>query len=345
MTEYSPNMKPNRGSDELIEALRVLESNPLKKLELNQGFFIPIDNLSVLRISGPDAKEFLNAQMTTDVGPLEEGKKSVISGYCNPKGRLIAVILIIRLQNDYILVTDSKILSNLEKKLKIYILRLKVTLNRDNSLIPFGLISSQVSGLIEKIEKHLDPNDSIFSTIMSGFQQARWQNHGGALIIINRSNLASICAIVDEFMFRGTIKQWNLFEIRSGTPRVTTETSEMFIPQSLNLDLLGGVNFQKGCYPGQEIVARVRYLGKIKQRMGRAFISKNPIPAPGELLFLDQSGKKRAGAVVNSASFSTKPGGELLLTVPTEIKLNSKLYWNGSKNAIELTHTPTPNDN
>ena len=98
-------------------------------------------------------------------------------------------------------------------------------------------------------------------------------------------------------MFRGTIKQWNLFEIRSGTPRVTTETSEMFIPQSLNLDLLGGINFQKGCYPGQEIVARVRYLGKIKQRMFKIKTeSKSLVSAGSEI----HHGTKKVGTVVIS---------------------------------------------
>ncbi len=338
MTENSHNYKGNQTLDPLTKALTVFESSPITKLKSKQGFFIPIDNLGVLRISGPDSLEFLNAQLTVDISTLEKGKP-LIAGYCNPKGRLLSIILITRLHDEYIIVTDSTILLNLEKKLNIYILRLKVTLQIDNSLKIFGLIGPQTSDLIEKIKKKLEYNNSDFSTIMPEFEHTGWENHLGTLFVMSSSNLSSLHSIIDEFTFKETTKLWNLFEIRSGTPRVTVTTSEMFIPQSLNLDLLGGINFQKGCYPGQEIVARVRYLGKIKQRMGRALVLDHPTPPIGTSLFLDPSGKKRAGKVVNSVEFSTKTGGELLVTIPTGMETQSKLYWDGSKEGITLTHT------
>jgi len=97
---------------------------------------------------------------------------------------------------------------------------------------------------------------------------------------------------------------WQLHDIQSGIPEVTAETSEAFIPQMVNLELIGGVNFQKGCYPGQEIVARTHYLGKPNRRMYRASIASNEAPQANENIFSEQDGEQAVGKIVSAVKLA-----------------------------------------
>jgi folate-binding protein YgfZ len=103
-----------------------------------------------------------------------------------------------------------------------------------------------------------------------------------------------------------TYKTWELHDIQSGIPQVTEETSEAFIPQMVNFELIGGVNFQKGCYPGQEIVARTHYLGKPNRRMYRITIESENYPLPGTNIFSEKNGDQAVGKIVSAQSSSNE---------------------------------------
>jgi folate-binding protein YgfZ len=107
---------------------------------------------------------------------------------------------------------------------------------------------------------------------------------------------------------------WSWLDIMAGLPTVLPETSEAFVPQMANLEILGGVNFKKGCYPGQEIVARMQYLGRLKQRMFRAHVDSPQRPMPGLDVHCPEFGEQSAGAVVD-AQPSPRGGYDLLAVI------------------------------
>ena len=127
--------------------------------------------------------------------------------------------------------------------------------------------------------------------------------------------------------------------MRSGFARITPATQENFIPQSVNLDLIGGVSFSKGCYPGQEIVARVRYLGRLKHRMARALITHGELPAPGDPVFLDAKTTQRAGTVINAVGLPSGTG-ELLATVPLTSSTGAEFPVDQAGRSIRLVELP-----
>jgi folate-binding protein YgfZ len=109
---------------------------------------------------------------------------------------------------------------------------------------------------------------------------------------------------------------WEWLEIANGLPWITAATQDQFVPQMANLELIGGVNFRKGCYPGQEIVARMQYLGQPKRRLFLAHVDAEASPAPGESLVADDAGGQSAGTVVNAAP-APHGGFDLLAVVQT----------------------------
>jgi hypothetical protein len=107
---------------------------------------------------------------------------------------------------------------------------------------------------------------------------------------------------------------WDWLDIMAGIPGVHPETSDAFVPQMANLEIVGGVNFKKGCYPGQEIVARMQYLGKLKQRMYRARFEGNTQPHPGDSIFAPDFPGQSAGTVV-AAQPAPDNGFDLLAVI------------------------------
>ena len=302
---------------------------------LAETIVVPIDSIGVLRISGPDAEEFLQAQLTSDISNILPNS-SAIAGYCNPKGRLLAVFTIFREKDDYLLISESETLLKVEKTLSMYILRLKVNLVIDRSLIPIGFIGGELDQIMRKLrEAGVGKGDTI-NFIKEPYVSFVWPNHPGLLALLPEFCVKAVWPIVAEHAKIGHPRHWDLFEIRAGIARITLGTTTTLIPQSVNLDQINGVSFTKGCYPGQEIVARVRYLGRLKHRMGRAVFSGDSIPKPGDPVFTDMSRTHRAGSIVNAAGFSSSTGGELLITIPVQTSIDTVFYLNDTDSTIRL---------
>jgi folate-binding protein YgfZ len=133
---------------------------------------------------------------------------------------------------------------------------------------------------------------------------------------------------------------WEWLEIANGLPWITAATQDQFVPQMANLELIGGVNFRKGCYPGQEIVARTQYLGKPKRRLFLAHVDAEASPAPGESLVADGAGDQSAGTVVNAAS--APDGGFDLLAVVQTASADTATVRLGSSTGPALRFRPLP---
>ena len=258
--------------------------------------FIVLDKTSTIKVEGDDRIQFLQGQLTQDINLISQSK-ALYAGFCNPKGRLLAFMLCYAAYDAIHIQLDSSIKESILKKLKMYVLRAKVSLNLlEDTFTLIGFVGSQA--LIErdiKIPKnHLDIvqcDDLIIMRI--GQDGERYQLMGEAFKVSEfiKLNFAKYSTM--------SVDDWNNLDILDGIPDIYPTTQEAFIPQSLNMDLIEGINFKKGCYTGQEIVARTHYLGKVKRRMYRAFVKSTSDFIPGDKI-LSRNGED-IGQLVRSA--------------------------------------------
>lgn len=249
--------------------------------------FARLTRYGLLSVTGDDARDFLHAQLTNDVLHLPP-ERAALAGWCSPKGRLLASFLVVPASQGFLLQLARDLVPAVLKRLSMFVLRSKVRIaDESDGWLQFGLW-----GAAPGIEMPQPPMG------VSGKE---------GLIVVNVGDgrflaLARDSAILDGKSAAVAESRWALDEIRAGRPLITAATQDQFVPQMVNLEKLGGIDFQKGCYPGQEIVARAQYRGQVKRRMVRL-----PAPAGAEL----RPGQEfNGGIVVDSA------GGELLAVMP-----------------------------
>ncbi|MDO7598163.1 MAG: hypothetical protein MUR51_10920 [Pseudomonadota bacterium] len=232
------------------------------------SYFMTLDQLGVLEVEGEDAQSLLQNLLTNDVAALAVNQ-SQLTGLCNPKGRLLAIFLLLRRSSGYQLILPKVMIAGLQQRLTMYILRSKVTITdaSDNmtcmglTLAPNGIINSRV--LPEDLYQASEHDDSVL--IKYPGSQPRF------LCIGLSSQVTTFTAeLLEQDWQLAAESDWELLDIEAGSPIVRPETKEQFTPQQVNLDLVNGVSFKKGCYPGQEIVARLHYLGTPSRRMFQA---------------------------------------------------------------------------
>lgn len=293
---------------------------------LKAGFVAPLPHLGLLQFSGDDAISLLDRLLTNELTRLPN-TSACLTGLCTPKGRLIASFLAWKSNGNVILQCEKAIQSTVENRLKMYVLRDKVTitdLNSDTALIGLGGEACET------------PLKTLFPELPST-PYACIQNDYGTLIrmsdvfgspryqwIGETEKQAEYLAIWGRDLPLTNEKTWQMSEIEAGIPQITQETQEFFVPQMINYELIGGVNFKKGCYIGQEIVARTQYLGKSKRRMLLADLSAdtNITPHDGQDVFADEN-EHASGKIVNVQK--TRQGFVCLLSLPTDIAANSRI--------------------
>lgn len=257
-----------------------------------------LGHLSLLRVGGDDAGDFLQNQLTVDLRSLG-ADRSMLAGYCNPKGRLLCIFRITREETGWVLQLPSGLREATMERLRRYVLRAKVELSVDTR-VGIGVCGKTVARGLERIAVELPVGDggvahSGESTItrLSGDGRPRFQIVGPVDSCVSLwEKLGRHATAVGSWT-------WARLDILAGTPTLSASTCETFIPQMVNLDLLGGVSFRKGCYPGQEIVARMHYLGKLKQRMARFRVDAEDRPLPGDRVYTRGNGAP-TGTVVDA---------------------------------------------
>lgn len=253
--------------------------------------------LAVLTVAGKDAAKFLQGQITCNVNDIIETQSS-LGALCNPKGRVIATFLLVKKADAFLMILPKVLLAPVKERLQKYILRSDVQLtdsSDDLCLIGLGYPSGQPG---------LSLPEPLFST--------RRQD----AIFINLSPARDRCLVISEPETAITLwaawtgergfrpensEQWRYLDINAGLPWLTLETSEEFIPQMLNLDKLGGISFNKGCYTGQEIVARTHYLGKAKREMFLAECTSSTAPEPNMTIIDKSAGAEQSLGTVLTA--------------------------------------------
>jgi len=265
---------------------------------------------SLLRFSGVDAQTFLHGQLTCDVAALQVGI-STYGGYCTPKGRLLATFLLWNAGGTYTMLLPTTLSEPIRKRLMMYVLRAKVNvedITPDHACV--GVHGADAANSLAEVPERLHGVVERDGVTVIELPVARY------LTVMPRAQVK--LADGDEV--------WNGLDIAAGIPFITPATQEEFVPQMVNLDLIGGLSYSKGCYPGQEIVARTHYLGKLKQRMYRASVAAPA--APGDKLYCAEFGDQSAGMIVTAAPVAE--GRHEVLAVMHSAHAKSAAYHLGS---------------
>ena len=299
---------------------------PLAAGELADGFVAAVTDLGIIAVEGSDAASFLHNQLTNDVEHLGRSEAR-LAGYCTPKGRLQATFLYWRSStaepDTVYLQLPRAIQPPLQKRLTMFVLRAKAKLRDATGEAPFAAVLGLGGAKAETaLRRHVaelpgapyGKVDGAFGTVIRladafGAPRYLW-------LTTAESASSALPGLAGELALGGN-QAWQLAAIHAGVPQVTAATQEQFVPQMVNLELLGGVNFKKGCYPGQEIVARSQYLGKLKRRTALATVA-NPAARAGDEVFSMADPGQPCGMVVNAAA-NGLGGADLLV----EMKLDA----------------------
>jgi tRNA-modifying protein YgfZ len=249
-------------------------------------YFTVLPDYGVLQAAGPDSAGFLQGQLTNDIVKSASSSNLQLSGYCTPKGRLLASFWVAKHSDSLIdLVLSRGLAESVRKRLSMFVMRSKTKLldqSSERTVLGFNARANDAGGqlALEKavlIAQKLDPESRVWH-----FDEP---DNGRALMIVSHTALAALIAELACFAQPVASDVWRYTEIQRGLARITPLTAELFVPQMVNFELVGGVNFKKGCYPGQEIVARSQYLGKLKRRSLLAYASS--APKAGSDVFID----------------------------------------------------------
>lgn len=259
--------------------------------ELHNTYY-PLDHFAVIEVAGDDAARFLQGQLTCNVTELNEIKGN-IAAFCNPKGRVISTLLLIKQESSFIVILPRSLVDTVAKKLRMYILRAKVVLtDRSESTQLLGLLCPEASDRVPTASETFGVSHTPFVAIRLPSSTPRF------LCLINDMSITPQLDALRSANFRErSADEWRWQDITTALPWFDAPRSEQFIPQMLNLDLLGGVSFNKGCYTGQEIVARTHFLGKSKRQLYLAECG-DALEKSGKFSVLDAATLEKQGEVL-----------------------------------------------
>ena len=280
----------------------------------------PLAHLGLIQAQGEDALPFLHNLMTNDVKSLAENDLRR-AGFCTAKGRLMTDFLIWRTDDGVMLQLSADVLAPILKKLSMYVLRAKVKLSdASNALARIGLAGPQAIALLQQVglPQAATMQQQVFADgVVLGLGEQRFE------IVIATAKAAALWQALSTIAQPVGIAAWRSLDIAAGVPLITAPIVEAFVPQMVNLELIGGVSFKKGCYPGQEIVARTHYLGKVKRRMYRAHTDATVLA--GTSVYAPETGDQACGTVVSSAP-AAQGGVDLLFSAQSSTVANGEIH-------------------
>ncbi len=277
---------------------------------LEQNWVIcPLSQYGLIRFSGEDSQAFLQGQLSSDVRALDVNSAQY-SSYSTPKGRMLASFLVSRQQDDYVLQIAAELQASIQKRLSMFIMRSKTKASDANTdWVQIGVAgpaaSAQIAAFFGSVPAAMTVQHHANASII-GLEGDRFQ------IMASPEAMATLWTeLISKGAQAAGTSVWQLTEIRAGSPWVTAATQEEFVPQMANMELIGGVNFKKGCYPGQEIVARMQYLGKTKRRTYRMHVDSRDVLAGQDVYSSDSDGQ--ASGKIMLAAPSPAGGSEVLV--------------------------------
>lgn len=293
--------------------------NPTRELKLagNGDIIIDLSHTGLISIRGEDAESFLQGQFTNDIR-LVDAEHAQISGYCSPKGRLLSNFLIFKHADCYLLRLPKVLVEDTIKRLRMFVLMAKVVIeDASESYIHIGYYGPNTEKELQD-KLGLIPTEDFSSLQINELTVIRLPGNNPRFEVLG--SLDKIKKLWDNLNVNAApagSEVWDWLSIQSGLPLITPQTVDAFVPQMVNMQLINGISFKKGCYTGQEIVARMQYLGKLKRRMYLAHVDANTRPQEGDPLFSASSKSGQGtGKIVN---ISPAPDGGFDLLAVIEI--------------------------
>ncbi len=280
----------------------------------------------VIEVSGSEAGAFLQAILTQDILALDD-HAATFSALCNAKGRALGLLRVVRHEGRFFVITRADIAESLQKRLQMYVLRRDVDLRPANRWVALGVMlpaparcpfdDPAACEVIERLVRQKGEEDA-----------PRWPadvDEQGRLFL--REDIDGTCriAILGEYDRMAPLVEqaseasltfpavWDRAEIEDRLPEVNAQTVEHYVPQWINLDELGAFSLKKGCYPGQEVIARMHYLGKPNRRLFAGHVLALDSPAPGTPV--ETADGTPAGEVVRSAPLPDDSGSRVLVVI------------------------------
>ena len=286
----------------------------LRSIE-NSSVLCDLSHCALLDIHGEDAASFMQGQFCNDVRDVSDAH-SQLNGHCTPKGRLLANFRLFRQDGHYYLRLPAALRDTLSKRLRLYVLRAKVSIaDAPESWVGFGFAGPDADQVLHAaLGAAPAQTDAVIAAkgvivLRVPGPQPRFEIYGESAALQSLWNTLATGAR------RVGASIWPLLDIRSGLATILPQTAEAFVPQMVNLQQVGGVSFTKGCYPGQEVVARMQYLGKLKRRMYRAHIATETAPQPGESLYTAHAETGQDAGMIVDAQAVPQGGYEVLAVV------------------------------
>ncbi len=290
---------------------------------------VALTHLSVIRARGAEATKFLHGQLTNDFSML--GLSQVrLAGFCSAKGRLQASFVAWKLAHDDVLLLCSvSVLPATLKRLAMFVLRMQCKLSDATAELGLcGVVGPTAQAMLADLQVW-EKRD------VDGASLIRLPDVNG----LRRGIRAGAAPLTPTSIPTLTLDAWRWLEVQSGLPTIEAATVDQFVPQMLNFELVGGVDFKKGCYPGQEIVARSQYRGTIKRRM--FLFDSDAAAAPGQEVFHSGEPGQPAGMVANAAPHPGDTGTSLLVEVKLAALQEGSLHL-GSAQGPTLRRAPMP---
>ncbi len=295
LTEQGASIDPENATE-----IRHFGAQPAS-VAVPENFVAPLTDLGLIQFTGEDSATFLHSQLTNDVTHLSNNSAR-LAGYCTAKGRLLATFMIWKNAHDIVLELPKTLAPAIAKRLQMFVLRAKTKsadVTDEHAIL--GLVGDKAVTVLQQLFTQLptqayDKVDSEAGTLIylpHADKIPRFQWIAPVDITIAAwPILTSVLTPVGNAV-------WRLTDIAAGVPQITPATQEQFVPQMINYELIGGVNFKKGCYPGQEIVARSQYLGKLKRRTALAEIASTTAKS-GDEVFSSTDPEQPCGMIVNA---------------------------------------------
>ena len=261
-------------------------------------------------VAGEDARSFLHAQLTNDVDHLPPDQAR-LAGWCSAKGRLLANFIVLPRPEGFLLQLAADLAPSVAKRLAMFVLRSKVKISDvGQSYVQFGLWGAKAVARVAEIGLPLGEAPMASAT-----------HDDAAAVRLERDRVLVVAPATQAEQIASSLRgssaaedEWTLLEIRAGRALIEQATQDLFVPQMVNLEAVGGVDFKKGCYPGQEIVARAQYRGQVKRRMVHGRLDALADAHAGTDLYCDDLAGQASGTVVAVAAATG--GKEVLAVVP-----------------------------
>jgi len=298
-----------------------------------------LSHWGLIGLTGDDAMAFLHGQVTNAVQGMDPGQ-AVFAGYCSAKGRMLANFLVMRQADGLLLMLPASLRAAIQKRLAMFVLRARVNLrDASDEWVRLGLSGPGAPSLLNET-LGLQPGADMLAI-------AQGPDAFALRLGTERFDLFLRPGIAVEIWQRLVTRArpvgapaWDSLLVRAGIPTVLPQTQDQYVPQMANMDALFGISFNKGCYPGQEVVARSQYLGQVKRRLYLAHVGAEATPAPGDDLHTPALPGQSCGSVANVAP--APDGGHDLLAVVRIEGIQADDVRLGSADGPRLAFMPLP---